>query len=81
VHPGSNEAYVFTNVFRDMITGSISGDPVLPAMTIKSPGRVVVRNYTYKVPENLEPAHCRIIAYVINTTDKKIIHSCQTRMR
>lgn len=86
IYPKENPNYVFTNVFRSMVTGSISGDAVLPALPVKNPGRVIVRNYTYKVPDNLNPDHCRIVAYIIKTeetaTDKGIIiHSRQAKMK
>jgi hypothetical protein len=34
VHPGFNETYNFTNVFRGMITGAPFGDPVLATLSI-----------------------------------------------
>lgn len=85
IYPEENPNYVFTNVFRKMVTGSISGDAVLPSIPSKGPGRVIIRNYTYKVPEEYNPDHCRIVAYLIKTegtTDKGIIiHSRQAKMK
>lgn len=86
IYPKENPNYVFTNVFRSMVTGTISGDPVLTSIPSKGPGRVIVRNYTYKVPEEFKPEHCRIVAYLIKTeetaSDKGIIiHSRQAKMK
>lgn len=86
IYPGENPNYVFKNVFRSMVNGTISGDAVLPAMPVKNPGRVIVRNYTYKVPENHNPDHCHLVAYIIKTEETAadkgiIIHSRQAKMK
>jgi hypothetical protein len=83
VHPGADEEYVFTNVFRGMASSGSSGDPVLPAIPVKEPGRVQIKNYLYKLPGKVvDPKHCRVIAYInsTNTGEKRILQSTQVKM-
>ncbi len=63
VYPEKDDNYVFMNVFRGMVTAVPLGDPVLEKLPLKEPGRVVVRNYSYK-PKVVDPAHCRVVAFV-----------------
>ncbi len=83
VHPGKDDEYVFTNVFRGLVTSPVVGDPVLDSITTKEPGRVFVRNFKYKVVNVLTPARCRVIAFVNSTkpNDLTIIQSAQVRMK
>lgn len=83
VYPGMNPNYVFLNVLRGMVSVAPYGDPILPTIPVKEPGRVQVRNYSYKLPEKIvNPNHCRVIAFVnsTNTGDKRILQSTQVRM-
>jgi hypothetical protein len=77
-HPGGDEEYLFTNVLRTMLTTVPGGDPILPSQTIKEPGRVVIKAYTYdtkNITERTEapakwPAfkanHAKVVAFVTN---------------
>jgi hypothetical protein len=80
-----DSTYLFTDVFRDMVTGGSSyiGDPVLVDTATKVAGRVYWRQYSYKLRSTspaINPAHCRVIAY-LNTTgiggDYHVIQSTQ----
>jgi hypothetical protein len=59
--------YVFTNVFRGMVTAAPLGESILGTMATKEAGRVYWRKYTYtpkvKHPA-INPAHCRVIAFL-----------------
>ena len=59
-----DSAYAFNDIFRDLITSAPFGDPILPAMTAKEAGRVALRTYVYHVKTGINPAHCRVIAFV-----------------
>jgi hypothetical protein len=80
------EHYVFTNVLRGMATAAPWGDPILPAMAVKEPGRVVIRSYKYK-PKTLtpaiNPAHCKVVAYVNSTgsANKEVMQSAETKLK
>ncbi len=77
--------YMFTDVFRAMVTNIPSGDPILPAMTTKAAGQADMRTYTYTpavmVPA-IDPKHCRVIAFVNSTngTDQHILQSTQAQL-
>ena len=82
VYPsGFDNNYVFTNVFRAMVSSAPFGDPVLASMVSKEAGRVYRHTYIYKLKPGVIPSHCRVIAFVSNTSDKHIIQSCQTKLK
>jgi hypothetical protein len=80
-----NPSYLFTNVFRDMVTAVPAGDPVLDNMAEKKAGQAYWRKYTWK-PKSVTPAivpqHCRVIAFISSTTtgDTHILQSAQTKL-
>lgn len=83
---GVNPNYVFTNVFREMITAVPWGDPILDTLATKPQGQVYWRKYTYKpkaeVNPHIVPKHCRVIAFVSSaeTNDKHVYQSAQTTL-
>ena len=83
VHPGYDKAYVFTNIFRGMVTNAPFGDPLLPTITAKEPGRALVKNFKYKLTNVLNPAKCRVIAFINSTKtgDLQIIQSAQVKLK
>lgn len=83
VHPGYDEAYLFTNIFRGMVTSAPYGDPVLTAVTTKEPGRAFIKNFKYKLTNVLNPANCRVIAFINSTKsgDPQIIQSAQIKLK
>jgi hypothetical protein len=83
VHPGFDENYNFTNVFRGMITGAPFGDPVLATLSTKEAGRVVVRNFKYKPQGILNANNCRVIGFVNSTNggEYRILKSAQVKMK
>lgn len=95
VHPYKDEEYDFVNVLRSMLTPLPLGDPILPSMTVKEPGRVVVRVYTFdakKIAEQsvtptkqpaFKPGHCRIIGYVTyaGTGSYRVLQSAQCKLK
>ncbi len=81
---GFENTYLYTCVFRDMVSTAPSGDPVLDTVATKVKGRVLKRTYTYKLKTTtpaINPAHCRVIAYINSTNgaDKHILQSAQTK--
>jgi len=80
---GTDDAYLFTNVFRDMVTAAPYGDPILSTQAIKEPGRVNRKIYTYKVNPTWKPKHCRVIAFVHysnSEANKDVLQSVQTKL-
>ncbi len=59
--------YVFTGVFRSMVTSVPYGDPIAPTLAVKEAGRVCQKVYSWKLKPGLVAKHCRIIAYVTNS--------------
>ena len=62
-------SYLFTDVYRGMVTSAPLGDPILDTMATKEAGRVYWRKYTYTpkitTPSPaIVPVHCRVIAFV-----------------
>jgi len=80
---GLDTFYLFTSVFRDMIT-SIAGQSILPTYSIKEPGRVEQFTYNYSLPKDspaIIPAHCRIIAFVTESDNNRpILQSAQCKL-
>ena len=79
---GLDTFYVFTNVFRGMVTNAPFGDVILGTMAAKEGGRVDKHTYTYALPTKspaIKPAHCRIIAFVSanNGSDVHVLQSVQ----
>jgi len=83
VHPGKDDNYVFTNVFRGMVTAAPGGDAVLTSLPAKEPGRAIVKNYHYKVANVLNPAKCRVIVFVgsADGTNLEILQSAQVKLK
>lgn len=80
---GVDSNYLFTNVFRDLVTSAPYGDPILSTKTVKEPGRVERRIYTYKMNSAWKAKRCRIIAFVhySNTfVNKDVFQSVQTKL-
>jgi len=64
--------YVHQHVLRDIITDP-SGNIILKDMATKPAGQVYERTFTYTLPANvLNPANCRIIAFVGNNNGTDI---------
>ena len=85
---GYDSSYLFTNVFRGMVSSPPVGDPILATIPIKQPGQVDRRIYTYK-PKVFPPAtpainvsRCRVIAFVNNAngSDKQVVQSAQCKL-
>jgi hypothetical protein len=81
-----DDSYLFTNVFRGMVSSEPWGDAVLDSMAVKTAGRGYQRTYTY-TPRTLTPAivpaHCRVIAFVgahTTTSDYHIMQSAQCKL-
>ena len=84
---GVDNNYLFTDVFRDMITAAPLGDAILDTMAVKQVGRVYSRIYKYTPPlmtPAINPAHCRVIAFVNapggTSGDFHVYQSVQTKM-
>jgi hypothetical protein len=80
---GIDSNYMFNNVFRDMVTFAPTGDVILPAATMKEPGRVVQRVYSYKVNGAWNKKHCNVIAfvsYVNNAAAKDVWQSVKAKL-
>lgn len=80
---GMDDAYVFTNVFRQMVS-SPAGDAILNGIANINPGMALRRTYTYDVASKIKDASkCRIIAFVSNNADKnqEIVQSVQARLK
>ncbi len=62
--------YLYTGVFRDLVTSVPSGDAILPAVSSKEAGRVVKLYYLYKVSTKVlfNPLHCRVVAFVTDAS-------------
>ena len=78
---GHDDEYVFTNVFRGMVTNTPYGDPILATMPVKEPGRVYRHIYIHKIKEGIKPEHCHVIAFINSTVDKSVMQSVQTKMK
>jgi len=82
-----DQTYTFRDVFRDMVTAAPSGDviQVTKGSDAKEAGRsfqYVYSNYPLPVVHPaINPAHCRVIAFVNNTngTDLHIMQSAQCK--
>ncbi len=84
-----NLHYLFTNVFRDMITTNPQGDAILDTVSVKQRGLVYRHEYFYKLPAiagghpPINPAHCRVVGFVsIPGTGGKyeILQSAQAKL-
>ncbi len=82
-------AYVFNDVFVDMVTPAPFGDAILDTLATKVAGRVLRKVYTYTLPTSFKkgsvnPAHCRVIAFVHQpqsaSPDFHVIQSQQTKL-
>ncbi len=89
VHPNADEEYDFENVFRGMLTTVPSGDAILPSITDKEAGRVVVRKYTFALQSLVEdgddvtvinPKNCKVVAFVTRADDHRVLQSAQTKL-
>lgn len=82
---GVHSGYEFTDVFRDMISTPVLGDPILDTVATKMKGRVFKRTYYYKVKSTkpaIIPANCHVVAFISNSggTEKRIIQSAQAKL-
>ena len=75
-------SYLFNHVLREMATSVPFGDPILPSMATKEAGRVDDRVYVHKMTTQVNPAHCRIIAFITDAGNKStnVYQSVQTKM-
>jgi hypothetical protein len=82
--------YLFTNVFRDMVTPVPGGVEIGLDRPVKEPGRVYQKIYTYKPkPRTLvgepaiKPKNCKVIAFVNNwgSGNYRIVQSAQCPLR
>ncbi len=79
---GIDDAYIFTNVFRQMVSSAPYGDPIMTSVATKNPGFSIVRKYSYNLKSKVvNPAKCRIIAFVTDATDNHVIQSVQSRLK
>lgn len=83
VHPGYDTAYNFTDVFRGMVTAAPYGYALMPSMPIKEPGRTIIKKFSSKITNILNPEKCRVIAFINSTNGSniKIIQSTQTKLK
>lgn len=80
---GYDPEYEFTNIFRGMVTSVPFGDVVLGSLPAKEAGRLFRKTYTYNKPSSvLRPEHCRVIAFVHNTSgdDYHVMQSAQAKL-
>jgi len=84
-----DSAYLFNDVFVDMVTPAPFGDAILDTLATKVAGRVLRKVYTYTLPVSFKkglvnPAHCRVIAFVHQpqtaSPDFHVIQSQQTKL-
>ena len=83
-----DSTYLFTNVFRDMITTAPQGDAILDSVTVKERGRVYKHTYSYTLPTitghpAINPAHCRVVGFVSvpgTAGNFEIMQSAQTKL-
>ncbi len=82
--------YLFTNVFRDMVTPVPGGVEIGSDMDTKEPGRVYQKIYTYKpkprstaTEPQIKPKNCKVIAFVNNwgSGNYRIVQSAQCPLR
>lgn len=85
----TDNSYLFTDVYRGMVTSVPYGDAILNTMATKEAGRVYWRRYTYKLkPQGshpaIDPTHCRVIAFVNaddgSTGDYHVLQSVQCKL-
>ena len=67
---GINDHYVFTNVFRAMVSFAPTGNPILASVPVKQPGQAYWRKYSYKPNPGYKVKNCRVIAFVSNANGK-----------
>ena len=80
--------YLFTNVFRDMITTNPQGDAILDTVSVKQRGLVYRHEYFYTLPAiaghpPINPAHCRVVGFVSipgSGSKYEILQSAQTKL-
>jgi Outer membrane protein Omp28 len=83
---GVHEGYVFTDVFRDMISLSPSGSPILDSFATKTKGMTLQRTFAYKLRTKtpaIVPANCHVVAFVnsVNGTDQRVWQSVKTKLK
>jgi hypothetical protein len=80
-----NPAYMFTNVFRTMVTSAPFGDAILSATAEKKPGMGLQRKYIFKLRPGMivDPARCRVVAFVSNAVagNNHIAQTAETKLR
>jgi thiol-disulfide isomerase/thioredoxin len=78
--PGTVQSYLYTNVFRSFVTAVPYGDAFLGNMATKEAGRVWQHTYHYTLKQGAVAEHCRVIAYITNTANNKVMQSVQTKL-
>lgn len=89
VHPGADDEYDFSSVFRGMVNTAPRGDAILDSVAVKEPGRTLIRTYQFKAADSVTlnpiptPEHCRVIAYISSTdnSDYHIVQSAQCKLK
>jgi hypothetical protein len=65
-----DSSYVFKDVFRAALSHDYLGDGFLDTMAVKPAGQVYWRKFTYTIDTTkMNPANCRVIAFVNNRGD------------
>ncbi len=80
---GYDPEYEFNNICRGMVTSVPFGDVILGSLPAKEAGRLFRKTYTYNKPSSvLHPEHCRVIAFVHNTSgdDYHVMQSAQVKL-
>lgn len=84
---GVKSGYVFTDVFRDMISSPHpAGGPIMDTIATKTKGMVLQRTFSYKLRTKspaIVPDSCHVIAFVNNAsgTDLRVWQSAQTKLK
>jgi hypothetical protein len=77
-----DQNYLYTDVFRALVTADPSGDKILPNNASKEIGRVVKLYYLYKVDTKVlyNPKNCRVIVFVTDgaSGNTNVLQSVQT---
>jgi len=80
-----DSSYLFTDVFRGMVSSIPAGDPILDTIAVKQAGQAYKRTYIYTLPATspaIVPKHCRVIAFInsVNGSDYHVMQSAQTSL-
>jgi len=83
---GVHDGYVFTDVFRDMISPHPHGGPIMDTIATKTKGMTLQRTFSYKLRTKtpaIVPANCHVVAFVnsVNGTDQRVWQSVKTKLK